>query len=72
MGAIQLPDEIERAIERQVEEGRAKSVADFVQAAVTRMIEDLEGEEDELARLVKEGIAAIEGGDYVTLSTPDD
>ncbi len=67
MGAIQLPDELQRAIERQVEEGRAESVAAFVQAAVTRLIDELEGDEDELERLVQEGIAAIDAGDYVAV-----
>ena len=72
MGAIQLSDEMQRAVEHAVAEGRAASVTAFVEAAVTRLIDDLAGEEDELTRIINVGIAQIESGDYVTYETAED
>jgi Arc/MetJ-type ribon-helix-helix transcriptional regulator len=74
MGAVQLPDELERAIERQVEQGRAASAAAFLQEAVSRLIEDAdaEAEEDEICRAATAGIADIEAGRFMTVATPED
>jgi Arc/MetJ-type ribon-helix-helix transcriptional regulator len=72
MGAVQLPDELERAIERQVEQGRAASAAAFLQEAVSRLIEDAEAEEDEIRRAAAAGIADIEAGRFTTVATPED
>ncbi len=72
MGAVQLPDELERAIERQVEQGRAASAAAFLQEAVSRLIEDAEAEEDDIRRAAAAGIADIEAGRFTTVATPED
>lgn len=72
MGAIQLPDEIQRMIERQVEEGRATSAAAFLEEAVLRLVEDANAEEEETRRVAQVGIADMEAGRYVTVATPED
>ena len=72
MGAIQLPEALERAIEREVAAGRASSVGAFVEGAVRRAIQDVAGEEDELDRVIREGIAAADAGDFVPFATPED
>ena len=46
MGVIQLPDELQRVIERQVAEGRAASSAAFLEEAVRRLVDETRGEED--------------------------
>ena len=39
MGVIQLPDELQQVIEREVAEGRAISPAAFLQEAVMRLVD---------------------------------
>ena len=72
MGVIQLPDELQRVIERQVAEGRAASPAAFLEEAVRRLVDETTGEEDELLQAVEGGSADIEAGRYVTVATPED
>ncbi len=72
MGAIQLPDELEQAIERQVEQDRAASVAAFLHEAVLRLIEDGQAEEDDIRRAAAAGSADIEAGRFATVATPED
>jgi Arc/MetJ-type ribon-helix-helix transcriptional regulator len=72
MGATQLPDELQRAVEQQVEQGRATSAAAFLEEAVLRLLEDAESEEDDIRRAADSGIADIEAGRYVTVATPED
>jgi Arc/MetJ-type ribon-helix-helix transcriptional regulator len=72
MGAIQLPDELQQAIEQQVEQGRAASPTAFLQEAVLRLIEDKEAEEADIRRAAETGIADMEAGRYVTVATPED
>jgi predicted transcriptional regulator len=57
MGAIQLPDELQRAIEQQ---------------AALRLLDDAEFEENDIRRAAESGIADIEAGRYVTVTTPED
>lgn len=64
MGAVQLPDELQDAIDRQVAEGRASSAAAFLEEAVRRLIEETRSEEDEFAEVVRSGIADIEEGRF--------
>ena len=72
MGVIQLSDELQRVIERQVAEGRAASPAAFLEEAVRRLVEEAGGEEDELLQAVEAGSADIEAGRYVIVATPAD
>jgi len=72
MGAIQLPDELQHAIDQQVAEGRAESAAAFVEEAVLRLIDDINGEHDEIAAIIESGIADIEAGRFITIATPED
>ena len=39
MGAVQLPDELQHVIEREVAEGRASSPAALVEEAVMRLVD---------------------------------
>ncbi len=72
MGAVLFSDEIQHAIERQVEAGRATSAAAFVEEAVLRLIDDAHAEDGEICRAVVAGIADIEAGRYTILATPED
>ena len=72
MGAVQLPDELQRAIERQVAEGRATSTAAFLEEAVLRLIDDARLEDDEIRGGARAGIADIEAGSYTTVATSED
>ena len=72
MGVVQLPDELQRVIERQVAEGRAASPAAFLEEAVRRLVDETSGEEDEVLQAVEAGLADIEAGRYVTVATPED
>ena len=72
MGVVQLPDELQRVIERQVAEGRAASPAAFLEEAVRRLVDETRGEDDELRQAVEAGSGDIEAGRYVTVATPED
>ena len=72
MGAVQLPDELQRVIERQVAEGRATSPTAFLEEAVRRLIDDGTAEESEFRLAVEAGSADIDSGRYRTVVTPDD
>lgn len=72
MGAIQLPDELQQVIERQVREGRAASPAAFLEEAVRRLVEDARLEEEDVERSALAGIADIEAGRYMTVATAAD
>jgi Arc/MetJ-type ribon-helix-helix transcriptional regulator len=72
MGAVQLRDELQRAIERQVAEGRATSAAAFVEEAVLRLIDAAELEEQEVLAAAQAGIVDIEAGRFTAINTPED
>ena len=72
MGVIQLPDELQRVIERQVAEGRAASPAAFLEEAVRRLVDETMSEEDELLKAAEAGSADIAAGRYVTVTTAED
>jgi predicted transcriptional regulator len=72
MGVVQLPDELQRVIERQVAEGRAASTAAFLEEAIRRLVDETRDEEDELLQTVEAGSADIEAGRYVTVATLED
>jgi predicted transcriptional regulator len=72
MGAIQLPDELQRVIEQQVAEGRATSPIAFLEAAVLRLVDEHHLEEEEVRLAARAGIADMEAGRYTTIATPED
>ncbi len=57
MGAVRLPDELERVIERQVAEGRADSPAAFVEEAVRRLVDEIRAEEEDVRQAAEAGVA---------------
>ena len=72
MGVVQLTDELQRVIERQVAEGRATSPTAFLEEAVMRLVDETRGEEDELDRAAEAGSADIAAGRYTMVATSDD
>lgn len=72
MGVVQLPDDLQREVERQVAEGHAQSPEAFVEEAVRRLIEDIGDGEGDLAAVVQQGIADIEAGRFVILESEED
>ena len=72
MGAVQIPDELERAIERQVAEGRATNPAAFVHEAISRLLEDTKTEQDDLERAALAGLTDAEAGRTTTIATAAD
>ncbi len=72
MGAVQLPDELQRVIERQVAEGWATSAAAFLEEAVLRMIDAARTEEAEVIACAQAGIVDIEAARFTTIGTSED
>lgn len=72
MGAVQLSDELLRMIERQVDEGRAASASAFLEEAALRLMDDAYSEEEDVRRAAEAGIADMEAGRYVTITTQED
>lgn len=72
MGVVQLPDELERVIERQVEESRAASSAAFLEEAVRRLVDETRAEEDELRQAAEAGVTDIEAGCFTMVTTQED
>ena len=72
MTTIEIADELRRIIDQQVAEGRAANAAELLDEAVRRYVEDLDRDEAALIAAAREGLAAVEEGDYVTISGPKD
>lgn len=72
MGAIQLPDELQRLIERQVAEGRAATPTAFLEEAVMRLVDETRAEEDAVRQAVEAGLADIEAGRHTTVAIRED
>lgn len=72
MGVVQLPDELQRVIERQVAEGRAPSPAAFLEEAVMRLVDEARAEEEAVLQAAEAGLADIEAGRYTTVATLED
>ena len=72
MALVQLSDELQGVIERQVAEGRAVSPAAFLEEAVRRMVEATRREEDELLRVAEAGAADIDAGRFTTVASMED
>ena len=72
MGAVQIPDELERVIARRVAEGRATNPAEFVQEAVSRFLENEDAEQDDIERAALAGLADTVAGRTTTIATAAD
>jgi Arc/MetJ-type ribon-helix-helix transcriptional regulator len=72
MAIVQLPDELERVIARQVAEGRAASASAFLEETVMRLVEEARSEEEDVAAAVQAGIADIETGRYTAVTSAED
>ena len=72
MGVVQLSDELQRVIERQVAQGRASSPLAFLEDAVMRLVEQSAAEEDEILQSAEAGLADIAAGRFTTISTAHD
>ena len=72
MGVVQLPDELQRVIERQVAEGRAADLAAFLEEAVMRLVEETCAEEGAVRQAVEAGLADIEVDRATTVATLED
>jgi len=72
MGVVQLPDDLQKLIDRQVAEGRAVSQAEFLSQAVQRYAQALEEDDDEIVAAIDEGIADIKSGRFELISGPED
>ena len=72
MGAVQLPDELQRVIEQQIAQGRASSAIAFLEEAVMRLVDEARAEEDDIHTAVEAGCADLEAGRYTTIATPED
>ncbi len=68
---VQLPDHLKAIIDRQVAEGRLESESAYLEEAVRRYADELDVE-DEVVAIANQGIADIEAGCYVLISTPED
>jgi len=69
MGVVDLPDELQRVIERQVADGRASSPQAFLEEAVRRLVDDTQAEEREIAAVAEAGRADIAAGRFTTLES---
>ena len=68
---VQLPDELKSLIDRQVAEGRIASESAFFVEAARRFVAELAAE-DEIVSEANAGIADVESGRYLTVSSPED
>ena len=72
MGVVQLSDEIQRMIERQVAEGRAANSAAFLEEAVRRLVDETCAEEGAIQQAAEAGLADVEAGRFTTVATQED
>lgn len=73
MGVVQveLPDDLKRVIDRQIAEGHALSVADFLAEAV-RLYADYLDAQGEIAEMVERADADVAAGRFAMVATPED
>ncbi len=72
MGVIEVTDELQHIIDREVRQGHAASPAALLEEAVLRLVQDTHGEESEVVRAAHLGIADIEAGRFRTIATSED
>jgi Arc/MetJ-type ribon-helix-helix transcriptional regulator len=63
---VHLPDDLERAIDRQIAEGRASSKADFL-AEAARLHADHLDAQDELAKMAERADADVAAGRFAVI-----
>ncbi|HEY1931834.1 MAG TPA: hypothetical protein VGG99_07480 [Acetobacteraceae bacterium] len=68
---VELPDDLKNVIDRQVAEGRVASESEFLVEAARRFAAELDAEA-EILDIARRGIADIESGRFVTISSPED
>jgi Arc/MetJ-type ribon-helix-helix transcriptional regulator len=68
---VQLPEQLQEIIDRQVAEGRVTSQSEFLVEAARRFAEDL-ALEDEIASEAEAGIADADAGRFIAIATPED
>ena len=69
MGMVQLPDEMQRAIEREVAEGRAVTSTAFIEEAVRRLFDDRVAEDEAIGQAVEAGVADVEAGRFTMIAS---
>lgn len=72
MGLVQLPDAVQRVIERQVAEGRAADPAAFLEEAVMRLVEDAAAEQEAIHAALRAGLDDIAAGRVTSVHGPAD
>lgn len=72
MGAIQLPDAVQRVIDRQIAEGRATSAEAFLEEAVLRLADAMQAEEHDLRDAAEAGMTDIAVGRFTTIASPEE
>jgi Arc/MetJ-type ribon-helix-helix transcriptional regulator len=68
---VHLTDELKAIMDRQIAAGLAESEADYLEEAVRRYAEDLDGEDD-IEAITRAGIADAEAGRYTLVETEAD
>jgi Arc/MetJ-type ribon-helix-helix transcriptional regulator len=68
---VQLPEQLQQVVDREIAEGRIASETEFLVEAARRFAEDL-AHEDEIVAEAQAGIADAEAGRCVTVATPAD
>ena len=72
MGAVHLPDDLMRVIEKRVANGQVANLTAFVQEAVSRLLDDTDAEQDDPERAALAGLADAEAGRTTTIATAAD
>ena len=72
MAVVQLSEELQGVVERQVAEGRAVSRAAFLEKAVRRLVDPTRREEDKLLQVAEAGAADIDAGRFTTAASAKD
>jgi Arc/MetJ-type ribon-helix-helix transcriptional regulator len=68
---VQLPEQLQQVVDREIAEGRVASESEFLVEAARRFAEDL-ALEDEIVSEAEAGIADLEAGRFVTIATSVD
>lgn len=68
---VQLPEQLQQVVDRQVAEGRVASGSEFLLEAARRFAEDI-ALEDEVVAEAKAGIADAEAGRFTAVATAED
>ncbi len=72
MSVVQLPEELQQVIDRQVAMGRAASEATFLAEAVACYAAVLDADEQSMVAAAEAGIADIEAGRFRSIDSPKD